>query len=59
MIEVGLADQSVNTFQVRDLAMKTRRQNVHRASIGLPPLPDLTKVTHDAPAVAKQFESED
>ena len=58
-IEVGLADQSVQTFQVRDLAMKTRRQNVYREAIGLPPLPDLTSVTHDTPAVAKQIESED
>lgn len=58
-IEVGLADQSVNTFQFRDLAMRTQRQNVHRASIGLPLLPDLMTVTHGAPAVAKQIESED
>ena len=58
-IKVGLANQSVNTFQFRDLAMKTQRQNVHRESIGLPPLPDLTTVTHDAPAVAEQVESED
>ncbi len=39
--------------------MKTQRQNVHRESIGLPPLPDLLTVTHDAPAVAEQLESED
>ncbi len=58
-IEVGLADKSVTIFQVKDLAMQTETQNAHRASIGLPPLPDLTTVTHDAPAVAKQIESED
>ncbi|MCH8913015.1 MAG: YIP1 family protein [Planctomycetes bacterium] len=58
-IEVGLADKSVTIFQVANLAMQTESQNVYRASIGLPPLPDLTTVTHDAPAVAKQIESED
>lgn len=58
-IEVGLADRSVRTFQVTDLAMRTRTQNVYREAIGLPPLPDLTTVTHDAPAVAKQIESDD
>jgi len=58
-IEIGLADQSVKTFQIKDLAMQTESQNVYRASIGLPPLPDLLTVTHDAPAVAKQIESDD
>ncbi len=58
-IEVGLADKSVTTFQLKDLAMQIETQNVYRESIGLPSLPDLTKVTHDAPAVAKQLESED
>ena len=58
-VEVGLADKSVTTFQVANLATQTDSQNVYRASIGLPPLPDLTTVTHDAPAVAKQIESED
>ena len=58
-IEVGLADKNVTIFQVKALAMQTETQNVYRASIGLPRLPDLTKVTHDAPAVGKQFESED
>ncbi len=58
-IEVGLADQTMTTFQVRYLAAQIRTQNVYREAIGLPPLPDLTTVTHDAPAVAKQIESED
>jgi hypothetical protein len=49
----------VTTFQVRYLAAQIRTQNVYREAIGLPPLPDLTTVTHDAPAVAKQIESED
>ena len=58
-IEVGLADQSVRTIQVANLATQIETQNVYRASIGLPPLPDLTTVTHNAPAVAKPSESED
>ena len=58
-IEVGLADQTVTTFQARYLAEQIRTQNIYRESIGLPPLPDLTTVTHDAPGVAKQIESED
>jgi len=58
-IEVGLADKSVTMFQVANLAARTKTQNVYRKAIGLPPLPDLTTVTHDAPAVAEQVESED
>lgn len=58
-IEVGLADQTVTTFQARYLPEQIRTQNVYRTSIGLGPLPDLTTVTHDAPAVATQIESED
>ena len=58
-IEVGLANQTVTTFQVRYLAEQIRTQNVYREALGLPPLPDLTTVTHDAPAVAKQIESDD
>ena len=58
-IEVGLADKGVTIVQVKDLAMQIKSQNAHRATLGLPPLPDLTTVTHDAPAVAKQIESED
>ncbi len=58
-IEVGLADQSVQTFQVTDLAMQTRTQNVYRTSIRLPPLPDLTTVTHNAPGVARLVEGDE
>ena len=58
-IEVGLADQTVTTFQARYLPEQIRTQNIYRESIGLPPLPDLTTVTHNAPAVSKHIESED
>ena len=30
----------------------TTTQNQYRSSFGLPPLPDLTTVTHDKPAVS-------
>ncbi len=58
-IEVGLANQTVTTFQARYLAEQIRTQNVHREALGLGPLPDLTTVTYNAPAVAKHLESED
>ncbi|MFB3107379.1 MAG: hypothetical protein ACE1ZA_21000, partial [Pseudomonadales bacterium] len=58
-IEVGLADKGVTIVQVKDLEIQTETQNIHRESIGLPPLPDLLKVTHDAPAVATKIEGED
>ncbi|MEE8155695.1 MAG: hypothetical protein V3T53_12145 [Phycisphaerales bacterium] len=58
-IEVGLANRTVTTFQSRYLAQQIRTQNVYRTSIGLEPLPDLTTVMHDAPAVAKHRESQD
>ena len=58
-IEVGLADNSVTTFQLANLTARTATQNVYREAIGLPPLPDLTNVTHGSPAVAEQVESED
>jgi len=53
-IYVGTADYNVTQTTFGQLPTQIRRQNQHRATLGLPPLPDLTTVTHDKPAVADQ-----
>ncbi len=53
-IYVGTADYNVTQTTFGQLPTQIRWQNQHRATLGLPPLPDLTTVTHDKPAVAGQ-----
>jgi len=53
-IYIATADYSVTQTTFGQLPAKIQRQNQHRATLGLPPLPDLTTVTHDKPAVAGQ-----
>lgn len=52
VIEIATAGGNVMTVARSALAEQTARQNEVRAGAGLPPLPDLTRVTHDAPARA-------
>ena len=47
---VGLGDGSVRQFPLTMLGLKLAEQNGHRESIGLPSLPDLSTVAHEAPA---------
>ena len=58
-ITIGRADGTTLQFGASQMPGFLRVQNAHRASIGLPPLPDLLTVTHDVPAVATKIESED
>ena len=53
-IYVAAADYSVTQTTIGQLPMQIQLQNQHRAILGLPPLPDLTTITHDKPAVASQ-----
>jgi hypothetical protein len=50
-IHIGLADGTARSVAIEMLPAELRGQNELRRSQGLPPLPDLTTVTHDAPAV--------
>ncbi len=56
---IGIDDYTVSTTTVGQLPARTRTQNQYRATLGLPPLPDLTKVTHDQPAVSADTTSTD
>jgi hypothetical protein len=49
---IGTSDYNVIETTVRDLQALLVQQNRQRATLGLPPLPDLTTVTHERPAVA-------
>ncbi len=49
---IGTGGYTVLTTTVGQLPAMTTTQNQYRSSLGLPPLPDLTKVTHDRPAVS-------
>ena len=49
---IGTDDYTVFTTTVGQLPARTKTQNRFRATLGLPPLPDLTTVTHDQPAVS-------
>ena len=51
-VQIGANDNTVIEITFGELAEALKRQNIYRATIGLPPLPDLTTVTHDNPAVA-------
>ena len=53
-IYIGTAGYTVSEITFSQLPAQIRQQNQHRATLGLPPLPDLTTVTHDKPAVAGQ-----
>jgi hypothetical protein len=49
---LGGADYRVTSTTFGQLPSLLQQQNQHRATLGLPPLPDLTTVTHGNPAVA-------
>ena len=51
-VHIGANDYTVGEITFGELAEALKEQNAYRASIGLPPLPDLTTVTHDNPATA-------
>ena len=51
-VHIGANDYTVSEITFGELAEALKQQNIYRATIGLPPLPDLTTVTHDKPAVA-------
>ncbi len=51
-IYIGTAGYTVSEITFSQLPAQIKQQNQHRATLGLPPLPDLTTVTHDKPAVA-------
>ncbi|MCH8344325.1 MAG: hypothetical protein IH983_10085 [Planctomycetes bacterium] len=53
-IYIGTAGYTVSEITFSQLPAQIKQQNQHRATLGLPPLPDLTTVTHDKPAVAGQ-----
>ena len=58
-VVIGTAGYTVVTTTVGQLPAMTQQQNQHRATLGLPPLPDLTKVTHDRPALPADATSAD
>ena len=51
-IYIGTAGYTVSEITFSQLPAQIKQQNQHRATLGLPPLPDLMTVTHDKPAVA-------
>ena len=53
-IYIATADYNVTQTTFGQLSAQIQRQNQHRATLSLPPLPDLTTVTHGNPAVAGQ-----
>jgi hypothetical protein len=48
---IATADQNVRQITYGELADELKHQNVHRATLNLPPLPDPASVTHGKPAV--------
>lgn len=58
-IYLATADYTVAQTTFGQLPALIKIQNQHRATLGLPPLPDLTKVTHSNPAVAESEDSSD
>lgn len=50
-IAVGLADGTTQWLDSATFSTSLTQQNTVRASVGLPPLPDPSTVTHDVPAV--------
>lgn len=57
-IAIGSSDMQVSTATLAELPGLLATQNAARASAGLGPLPDLTTVTHAAPAVSRAEEGE-
>ena len=53
-IYLATADYSVTQTTFGQLPAQIKQQNQHRATLNLPPLPDLTTVTHAKPAVDGQ-----
>ncbi len=51
-VHIGANDYTVREITFGELAEALTQQNAYRATLGLPPLPDLTTVTHDNPATA-------
>lgn len=51
-IDVGTANGTVFTITTNGLPILLDDQNSHRATLGLPPLPDLAGVTHAQPGLA-------
>ena len=51
-IHIGMGGYQVTEVTFGELPELLKKQNQHRASLKLPPLPDLTTITHDKPAVA-------
>ena len=51
-IYIGMGSYQVTEATFGELPELLKKQNQHRASLKLPPLPDLTTITHDKPAVA-------
>ena len=53
-IHVGLADGTVRKLVYLELPVELETQNEHRGALSLPPLPDLTTITQDSPAIPPQ-----
>jgi len=51
-IYIAAANYQLTEVTFGELPELLKKQNQHRATLGLPPLPDLTTVTHDNPATA-------
>ncbi len=51
-VHIGANDYTVSEITFGELAGALKQQSIYRATIGLPPLPDLTTVTHENPATA-------
>ncbi len=51
-IYIAQANYQLTEVTFGELPELLKKQNQHRATLGLPPLPDLTTVTHDNPATA-------
>jgi len=51
-VHIGANDQTVSEITFGELAEALKQQNAYRATLGLPPLPDLITVTHENPATA-------
>ena len=58
-VYLATADYSVTQTTLGQLPALIKTQNQHRATLGLPPLPDLTTVTHGKPAVADSEDNSD
>ncbi len=51
LVWIGSASYAVTPTTFGQLPSLLQQQNQHRATLGLPPLPDLTTVTHGNPAL--------